>query len=1209
MARKPNYILLQPTRGTTMMVNDEERMQELTGGGGFEVAEVVYDPFKVDDTMQLVEAEWENEQQQKQEQQANPDSLFDPQGVYSQIPVGSRVNHTNEENQIIRENIERLRDFEPESYKELREKIDALQKWKYADNPVFFQPKFFEERQMKREGRELLGKAKKELQKRGINTNEQDIVNEFDLPERYLTQDIKGPIGHLKEQLNIYGPALEKVKQRNKAIFGKEDLSDEEYQALQHLNQNGRVNLTQATNIVDALDIDRNPANLTNLSKDEIFELADINMDQARDMPSEEETIQSIEESIRQNNESMSGGQQQSEPQQQDSFASAFGNTTTNTPEQEPTVNQGSTYFGATANYSEPPSTETEYRDGASPEDERSYNNNNMTQSSGISTEITQTPTTVEQIAEKYGMSEEEVRRYNGGAIGPDGSIQRGASLMIPTDNFQNRPSGDDTSGDGTSGDQTDQGNNLIDSFSLDDIKEDAFLVQFHRNGQPNGPIYKVDKRTKQIIPFGTNQSNTWEALQNRYPNQSEAELQQYVENANNSALKNSFDGYNRIQPGKGITTDGTNQADADDINLDQVEEAYGKDLTQSQLEYGQLGVNQIISLAKEDSDINNTDINRFREQPGLIATWTTALAAGGYGVGDIVKDMKRRAKIADGADDLRNKKVISQTETKQDFQGSQSYQQAQSDPRLEMTTFMRNSDIDPGLFDKEIYNLPDSFWEEPTETSTAEDFQEKVDNVKVLMSDAAIKRIEARTEQEVTMAEHEFQKAKEKAERELDVQLENDAMKAWEQLEQLESKEKRNVVESGMVDEVRDRYLREMRKNLGRIRDEHERSAKENRMAYLMQYGTPEEIQNELSKEERKKLGFTPSQKFQDFFSKENLREQYPNASEEDYEKARQAVLDKNDNFRSNAYFTAMTDIMEQEEKKKNTQMKEVIKDLVNEEKQGHEEDMEAGSDSGDSDPGQHSSSSQEFEDIYGNIGQDDSTSSDTSETGTTDPEDTTTPDSTTSPDTTNRSPETKRETEMDEFDRAIETTRLNLIRDGASQKQYDTMMQRVKDINNTRRRSGGEALRIGDPIDDLEQERQNLSTKITEYDQNIYDSAEESRRTVEERLSRNRDQNNDDSQSQDDTYQPDDFGQEERDDVSDSVRDSYSPSDDSSSSSSDDGRTGFYAYRPSVNDDNEPDFISVTDESKVDDYIKQWKQRSGVDWAGRNKEDFNIN
>ena len=1217
MAQEPFYILLQPQRGSTMMVNDEQRKQELTQGGGFQVADVVYDAFDVEDTMKLVEAEWE-EKQKKKQQQADPDSLFDPQGQYNQIPIGEEVNLSDDEEQVILENIDRLRDFEPDTYSEVMDKIEGVKKWKTALNPGFFQPDFFEERRLKRAADNLVPRVKQELKKRGLDTDEQSVVNEFDLPSRLLTQEIDSESGHAQEQLDIYGRVLPKIRSKNESIFGSPELNDEQYQALQTLNQNERLNATQAATVADTLEIDESPQTLANLSKDELFEVAGIDMNEVRqNMPSEEEKIQSAKDRFaneqpqttiesrldaepsyteRDSSGSFYDIQQPQAPQQQEQ--------TQQDSEPESTYQGGSTYFGATQNYSDPPSLEPEYRNGASPEDEGSYNNNNMAQN-GISTVITQQPTTVDEMAQKYGMDTSELRRYNGSSIQENGSIPAGANLMIPFSNFQDQ--GQDQTNNQAGDQEPSSGpDNLLDGF--DDNIQQEFLVQFHRkNGEKEGPIYLVNPKTKQLTPFGSNQSDTWDALLNRFPDYSKQELKPMIENAKSKVINQDFGDYNRVQPGEGIDTSGNNQADADDIDLDEVKKAYGENLTQHQLEYGQNVLNQTFKLAKQDPDVSNTDIEQMKSKPGLMTSWLTAVAAGGYGTGDIIRDIKRREAISNGDEELRDVQVISQTKKKSEFQSTREYKDAIDQTKLALPQNL-DSDIDPSLFNKSIYQLPDSFFEAPTPTVGSEEWNEKADQIKVMTADAAIKRIEARTEQEVAMAQHEFEKAKEKAERELGVKLENDAMSAWQQLEQLESSEKRNVVESGMVDEARDRYLREMRNNLNKVRDEYDRKSRERRVSYLMQYGTPEEIKSELSKEERKKLGFTPSQEFKDYFSKENLRERYPNYDEEDYDRIRSAVFDKNGNFRSNAYFTAMTDILKQEDKKDKTQQNELLRREVQKEQQAHEEDMETWeevgnqlSDGSSSEDGTSTDTSElEFSDLRGSDSQDTTSNQDTTSGQTSG--DQTTGNQTPSP----SDPTQKEETDMDEFDRAIETTRLNLIRDGASQKKYDTMMSRIKQINNNRRESGGEALRIGDAIDNIQQERQSLSDRIAQYDQGLSESAQESRKRVEETL-KERNTNNYDDNENEDTYQPDDFGQSESSDVAENIRDSYSPSDDDSDSSSNNDQNYFYAYRPGVDED--PTKVSVADSSKVDDYIKQWNERSGVDWAGRNKEDFPNN
>lgn len=307
----------------------------------------------------------------------------------------------------------------------------------------------------------------------------------------------------------------------------------------------------------------------------------------------------------------------------------------------------------------------------------------------------------------------------------------------------------------------------------------------------------------------------------------------------------------------------------------------------------------------KNNGGISEETINQISNNPETVATYVNALAYGGYNVSDIYRDIKRRDLIRQGNEEYKDVKIIDETTKASDFYSKEENQGIRTNPDLNPPDSL--GEIDSTLLDNPIYDVPNDVYKTLVQPFdwTSEEGREALDEIKSAYHDVLLQQLEAKTEQQKARADEAYQEMVEQVERNYGIKLSDDTTQAWNKINNLDKQiRNRGLRGTGIGREMKQKYLQDVRAGQERMRQNKADELEAEKEKYLRKFATPEEIQ-ELSEEEKRELGFKPSQQAKEFFSKENLKEKYPDLTDRQIEEYRNSILDEYGNYRSEAYQT----------------------------------------------------------------------------------------------------------------------------------------------------------------------------------------------------------------------------------------------------------------------------------------------------------------
>jgi hypothetical protein len=339
---------------------------------------------------------------------------------------------------------------------------------------------------------------------------------------------------------------------------------------------------------------------------------------------------------------------------------------------------------------------------------------------------------------------------------------------------------------------------------------------------------------------------------------------------------------------------------------------------------------------------------NSISNRPDVMAFYVNALTWGGYTLGDVLNDMKRREMADGGNAEAKKLVIIHPTSNKTNYMNTAAGQAALQMTGSIIPTFNLGGIVDPEIL-KYGADVPDELFQTlvPLQDVNSQEFKDAVANVKSMFFDLANAQLQATTEQEKTLADYNYQTFKTEIDKNYNIKLSDNATKAWQQIETLEdSFNTRNIAGSGMQNEAIDDYLKTTRLTDQRNRTEKLVSEEAERAKRFMNNATPEEIKALIAEDIAKGVtdpkkqraymwGLVPSQEIRDAYSIEKLKERFPEKSDEELQAYHDVVLDENGNYRSSIYRTyydslnknriseldaATTKILEDAKKKENT-------------------------------------------------------------------------------------------------------------------------------------------------------------------------------------------------------------------------------------------------------------------------------------------------
>jgi len=308
---------------------------------------------------------------------------------------------------------------------------------------------------------------------------------------------------------------------------------------------------------------------------------------------------------------------------------------------------------------------------------------------------------------------------------------------------------------------------------------------------------------------------------------------------------------------------------------------------------------------------------NLIAAKPDVIAFYVHALTYGGYTIGDVLNDMKRRELESKGDVNAKNLKIIDPEMKRSEYQATAEGQKAVMESSKILPTF----DLS-GIMNPEILKYGADMDEETFKTlvpildPTSLEFKDAVANIKSSFYDMANAQLLATNEQEKAAADYNYNEFKKQVETNFGIKLSDDAAAAWKQITGLEdSMNTRGLAGSGFQAEGIDNYLKTTRLADQRLRDQKVVDANNKELEVLKASGTPSEIAAAIAKmdaEDRAKgipqnqyrsTLLKPSGDVASLYSVANLKSKYPDMTDAQIAAYRNSVLDENGNLRSAIY------------------------------------------------------------------------------------------------------------------------------------------------------------------------------------------------------------------------------------------------------------------------------------------------------------------
>lgn len=314
---------------------------------------------------------------------------------------------------------------------------------------------------------------------------------------------------------------------------------------------------------------------------------------------------------------------------------------------------------------------------------------------------------------------------------------------------------------------------------------------------------------------------------------------------------------------------------------------------------------------------INPSFISTLFSDPSIVAFYANAVNTkyGGYLVGDILNDMKRREMIDNGGkdpntgktfnvDSLKNLKIIDPEKDRSTYQQTAEGQKSVTDTSSVIPTFNFQ-----GLLNPEILNYGSNMPEDifkilvPIADPNSQVFKDAVATARAKLFDIASTDLQSTTDQEKAVADYNYKQWKTETEKQLGITLSDNASEAWKQINDIEnSMNTRGLQGSGIESQAMDEYLKSVRKTDQRNRDKTLTAEETQKANYYRSSATATEIAA-LTPEQRTDWGLTPTADQIKAYSVETLKSQFPDWTDEMIQAKHNSIIDENGNYRSTLY------------------------------------------------------------------------------------------------------------------------------------------------------------------------------------------------------------------------------------------------------------------------------------------------------------------
>jgi len=325
---------------------------------------------------------------------------------------------------------------------------------------------------------------------------------------------------------------------------------------------------------------------------------------------------------------------------------------------------------------------------------------------------------------------------------------------------------------------------------------------------------------------------------------------------------------------------------------------------------------------------------------PSVMAFYVNSLTYGGYTLGDILNDMKRRELVSQGNTEAEDLVVIDPEINRVRYRETVEGRKSINDTASMIPTFNFQGLINPEIL-KYGSNMPPELFKMmvPLLDRDSQEFKDAVEGVKGTYYDLANASLQATSEREKAIADSNMAEFTKQINEQYGIALSDDAEKAWTQIEGLVGQmSTRGLAGSGLENEAIDNTLSETRKADQRLREDKLTKEEAQKASYYKSSASEAEIAG-LTPEEREKYGLTPSADILAQFSMEGLRAAYPKLSEAEIKIKHDAMLDANDNYRSTIYSKRYQQLQTNKDAQKTEAEDRVIREAKEAEAQKHKD------------------------------------------------------------------------------------------------------------------------------------------------------------------------------------------------------------------------------------------------------------------------------
>lgn len=429
----------------------------------------------------------------------------------------------------------------------------------------------------------------------------------------------------------------------------------------------------------------------------------------------------------------------------------------------------------------------------------------------------------------------------------------------------------------------------------------DYALVRFVGQGQDrqmnDQTVWLLDSKTKTLRPFSSGS-----ALVNFFDGEvnldditaiDATELQPGGSLGSNGGKP----GFQLLSPEYAIQSDGS--ARRLDYSAAQLATRYGQPVNE-EMEQTMFSALKGVFNMLETAGINKSTINKIKNDDELMAFYVSSMAYGGYSVGDIYSDVKKREL------GINNVSPISAVADKASYAQTADYQKASADTRIAPPVEMAG--MNSAQLDLPVYQLPDEAFKTlvPILDYDSQEFKDAMASVETSYYDLLEQQLRATTEQEKAIADYNYQEWKNDVQRNFGIALSDNALEAWNQIQQVYNQgAQQGTFNSGIQNESIDSYLRQVRRQDQRTRTEKLSNEEKQKMQYFLTAASAQEIKDLVNSdpEKARQWGLIPSDEVKNALSLTELKKKYPNAKEEDLAQYISILLDENGNYRSQIY------------------------------------------------------------------------------------------------------------------------------------------------------------------------------------------------------------------------------------------------------------------------------------------------------------------